>query len=179
MSRTPRHIRGCIICSKLHPSARRERFYASVRLQGGHSVHPGGGRWTTYTCTGVRVFILPDGPQSRCGELSFPRCRRHSPKYASAHTLRGYYYYYYYYCITSASVLWVGTMRAKIREKAHKYAFGQPDGKTPLGRPKFTWKKDYWSWQQQQSGLWSKPEENSCEHSVEPWGLLKGRGFLG
>ena len=99
VSRTPRHIRGCIICSKLHSSRRRERLYASVRLQGGHSVHPGRAPLNHLhisDCAGVCVFILPDGPQSHCGKLSFPRCRQ-SPKYASAHTLRGYYYYYYYY----------------------------------------------------------------------------------
>jgi len=45
--------------------------------------------------------------------------------------------------ITSASVFWVSTMCAKVREKAHNYVVGQPDGKTPLGRPKCTWKKDY------------------------------------
>lgn len=67
-------------------------FDASVRLQDGHSVHPGRAPLNHLhisDCAGVRVFILPDGPQSQCGKLSFPRCRQ-SPKYASAHTMRGY-----------------------------------------------------------------------------------------
>jgi hypothetical protein len=92
------------------------RFYASVRLQGGHRVHPGRAPLNHLHIrdrTGVRGFILPDGPQSHRGELSFPRCR-HSPTYASAYTLLGCCYYYYCCCccITSARVFWVGTMRA-------------------------------------------------------------------
>ena len=145
---TPRYIRGCIICSKLHPSEGGGRFDASVRLQGGHTVHPGRAPLNHLHISdriGVRGFMLPDGPQSHRGELSFPRCR-HSPTYASADTLRGYYYYYYYYycyCITSARVFWLARCEHRVRENAYKYVAGTPDGKTPLGRPKCTWKKGY------------------------------------